>query len=148
MSLDDIKQGKTSNAVLKWTHFLSAVDSLKNKDEYRHYKLAALCDIANNNGAPRYYVSARSVLDIYCTWKKTKVLPVMSESLKRMYLEIFDKYEKLIAGKKMHGYTLEYMDMILAQPASSFFIDNTIKFYYRAYTYRRKLIRRRQCLRS
>ena len=148
MILPNTEHSKSANAILKWTHFLDAINRLRGIPEYKHYKLEKLCEMANNSGAPRYYVCAKPVLAIYCTWKKTNTLPITSDSLKKMYLEIFEKYENIIQYKKVHGYSVEYMEYVLSQPASSFFIDNAVKFYYRAYTYKRKLNKLKECRHS
>lgn len=136
---------KSANANQKWLHFLAAVEKLQKRSEYKSRGLMELCAIANANPAPRYYLSSFHVLEIYNEWKRTGILPVASKMHRKMYLEIFSKYEAFTKDKNISTKKVSYMEAVLAQPASSFFIENVTKFYYRAAEYKRKLNRQRLC---
>lgn len=98
-----------------------------------------LCRIVAKKAAPCFYVSLEQALLQYGLYKNGKS-NICSETKRRMYAEIFVRVEKLI--ELSNGIMPRYsaMEIVLAQQAPCFYLNDTSAylFYYNALRHKRK----------
>lgn len=120
--------------------FLSAF--YKALDEYQRLGVLidtkSLCRIVAKKAAPCFYVSSEQALLQYGLYKNGKS-NICSETKRRMYAEIFARVEKLI--ELSNGIMPRYaaMEIVLAQEAPCFYLNDTSAwlFYYNACKHKR-----------
>lgn len=109
--------------------------------------VADLCKLAASQQAPRFYIDARRALDKYSLYKKG-MCRVRHEERRKMYAEIFARYEAMISRipeANQRPYRKPFMEKVLSQPAPSFYFedDSAVKLYYRYMSDRRRSNRSR-----
>jgi hypothetical protein len=99
----------------------------------------SLCRIVAKQAAPCFYVSLEQALFQYGLYKNGKS-NICSEIKRRMYAEIFARVEKLI--EMSNGIMPRYaaMEIVLAQQAPCFYLNDTSAwlFYYNACRHKRQ----------
>lgn len=99
----------------------------------------SLCRIVAKQAAPCFYVSLEQALLQYGLYKNGKS-NICSEMKRSMYAEIFARVEKLI--KMSNGIMPRYaaMEIVLAQKAPCFYLNDTSAwlFYYNACKHKRQ----------
>lgn len=99
----------------------------------------SLCRIVAKQAAPCFYVSLEQALFQYGLYKNGKS-NIYSEIKRRMYAEIFARVEKLI--EMSNGIMPRYaaMEIVLAQQAPCFYLNDTSAwlFYYNACRHKRQ----------
>lgn len=100
-----------------------------------NYNIAAICKIVASRPAPRFYVYPFEALKQYSLYLQGRSR-IHSDSRRRMYAEIFARYEYLVALTEASGQKVvkgELMKRVLEQEAPSFYYEenSAIKMYYR-----------------
>lgn len=116
------------------------------KREFRkqglNYTTTSICKIVADYPAPRFYVDYKNALVQYALYKKGQS-NIHRDSKRRMYAEIFSRYEHLVNVAVSTGQKVvmsEIMTRVLEQEAPSFYYDGDAswKMYYRVMRNRRK----------
>lgn len=103
------------------------------------FKTVDICRMVANSTAPRFYVSLEQALYQYRLYRKGKSY-IRCEERRKMYAEIFTRYEKLMELSGGSAYQYNIMDIVLSQEAPSFYMSNQYAplFYYKAMNKKRK----------
>lgn len=105
-------------------------------------KTTDICKLAAKTTAPSFYVSLETALHQYRQYKFGRS-NIYDEQRRKMFAEIFVRFENLMkeAAGSMYQYTA--MEIVLSQPAPSYYMtDETAVYFY--YTARRKRRKRAQ----
>ena len=99
------------------------------------YGTPAICKIVAAGTAPRFYVYTHEAMWQYSQYQKG-LSKIHSDSKRRMYAEIFARYEHLMNIAKASGqraFKTEIMTRVLEQEAPSFYYEPGVapQMYYR-----------------
>ena len=121
--------------------FLSAFDAVFRKAASNGLalKMTELCRLAANEPSPRFYVSTKTALCRYKRYKEGRCV-IHNTEMRKMYAEIFTRYEKLmeICGGSVFSSVL--MERVLQESAPSFYLTpkSAVQFYYTAMAHKRE----------
>jgi hypothetical protein len=101
-----------------------------------------VCQLVANSHAPRFYITTEKALEQYRSYVHGKSC-VCNEEKRKMYAEIFSKFEYLMSFTKGDYTMYDIMEIVLAQPASSFYIKDPVSYYYRAMRWKRYKARKK-----
>lgn len=125
----------------KETDFLKEFDNvvkqLRSADI--EYKTNKVCSLVAQRPAPCFYVSIEQALYQYRLYKQG-ISNIRNSVRRRMYAEIFARFENILETTPTHKFQYEIMEMVLKQPAPCFYLDDysALQFYYNAIKKRRK----------
>lgn len=100
-----------------------------------NYKMADICKMAAAMPAPRFYVDAITALRQYNKYRNG-ISSIHNDSKRKMYAEIFARYEKqmdLLRSTGQCAPKVDTMDKIVKQEAPSFYYEDgsAVIVYYR-----------------
>lgn len=133
-----MKTERTYNAGLRSEHFIAAVHKQLHGGK-KPFPIGKLCAMVAASPAPQFYVAPKRALEMYNLYRKTGRIIPSSERHLQMYLEIFRRYDEMMAS--MQGaFKYSVMQDVLEQPAPSFYIEpsGATEYYYRAMAARRR----------
>ena len=97
------------------------------------YKTTKVCIMVSRQPAPCFYVSLEQALYQYRLFKHGKS-HIKNEERRKMYAEIFARFENLMDMAGGEAYQYQIMDIVLQQEAPSFYLNeaSALQFYYNA----------------
>lgn len=95
------------------------------------FNASDVCKIVAQKPAPKFYVSLEEALYQYRLYTKGKS-NIRRVERRKMYAEIFYKYEELMRQSQGKAHQYSIMSAVLEQPAASFYLADPVSFYYRA----------------
>ena len=107
-------------------------------------KVHEICRLVALSPAPRFYVSVEEALRQYRRYKRTGQIDFPRQSTRKMYMEIFRRYEEALEKCGASCFKFSIMNDILESQAPCFYMETSsaFKFYYRAMSHKRKSCRR------
>jgi hypothetical protein len=103
------------------------------------FRTKDVCKLVAQSKAPRFYVSLEEALYQYRLYVRGKS-DIRCIERRKMYAEIFSRYEQLMIASGGVAYQYDIMSAVLMQPAPSFYLSDSsaISFYYKAMKEKRK----------
>lgn len=103
------------------------------RDNNITFKTTDICKVVAKTPAPCFYVSTEQALFQYWLYKNGKS-DIRNEVRRKMYAEIFVRFEDLMKRSGGSMYLYAAMEVILSQTAPCFYLNDSsaISFYYRA----------------
>jgi hypothetical protein len=97
------------------------------------FKTTDICKIVAKVSAPCFYVSLETALNQYWLYKRGKS-NIRDEERRKMFAEIFVRYENLMEQSAGSIYQYAAMELVLSQPAPSYYLadGSAVVFYYTA----------------
>ena len=126
---------------IKEKDFLEAYDKmLRTIKRPLVMKTSDICKRVAENPAPRFYVSVDEALRQYRIFKRTGTLAFPRQSTRRMYAEIFRRYEEALEKYGSCSFKFSIMSQVIQSQAPCFYLEpcTAFKFYYRAMYHKRK----------
>lgn len=128
----------------KFKDFIAKFDEVQRsfRQQGLNYNIAAICKMVASLPAPRFYINSFEALKQYSLFKRG-MSNIHSESRRRMYAEIFARFDNLTQVIKATGQKVsksEIMKRVLSQEAPCFYYsdDSALKMYYRMMQRKRK----------
>ena len=120
----------------KLLDFASKVDEAQKycRQQGLNYNLAAICKVVASQPAPRFYINHFEACKQYRLYRQGRS-NIHTDSRRRMYAEIFSRYEHLDAVARASGQRVimeDLMRRVLEQEAPSFYYEenSALKTYY------------------
>lgn len=121
---------------MKIRDFIAKVDEVQRclNKQGLFYKIADVCKMAASMSAPRFYIDPITALKQYNKYIHGNS-NIHNDTRRKMYAEVFSRYEKKIGILKATGQIIrkiDAMESILNQQAPSFYYedDSALKMYY------------------
>jgi hypothetical protein len=111
--------------------FDAVVKELRSQDVV--FKTTDICKLVAKMSAPCFYVSLETAIGQYQLYKRGKS-NIRDEERRKMFAEIFVRFENLMKQASGSMYQYAAMELVLSQPAPSYYLadGSAIVFYYNA----------------